>query len=944
MSNQTTVSPLAPYIERARKVLQHEQRTNHQDQAVKPGGLELFAVRWADDASTICKTAGLDLKPIHRFTEHFEGYRQQDPLQRAASLRAALAILDELQSNGHPAQSQGQTRGTTSDGQARNLHRPPDVAVHHPPEARPTKIVPTQSENISTSPPVQAEKTDGKAAPGAPARPTTTTTSDGQARATGRVPIDRARGAPTQAVPPKQNTIRLEAGMSQGHTALTLLTADVTAIPGVGQTVAGKLRTLGIRTVRDLLFYFPREHRDYSKLEKIANIPFNELTTTKGLIWEAETTHISGGRTRTVATISDETGKLRVSWFNQPYLQKQLQAAKGEYIVVTGVKQRFGNKIEFNVRSHEFPEQKDMLNTGRLVPIYSLTEGLSAKTLRRFTKWVVDRYAAMVPEHVPMSIRSAGQLMPLPDAVSHIHYPENEEALKAARRRLAFDELFLIQLGMQERRTRWQREAPEGNALKIDLTRIFVDPPPAAEIAEHVEEDEEKTASYSAPPGSTLWSMVTTDKPFEATLPFRFTEAQKRVILEICGDLAQSRPMCRLLQGDVGSGKTVVAAVSLFMAAINGYQGAIMAPTEILAEQHAHSISGMLEPFGIRTVLLTGSLRTKERMMGREAIESGQAMVAIGTHALIQEDVYFQRLGLVIVDEQHRFGVEQRDALRQKGYHPHMLVMTATPIPRTLALTLYGDLDVSAIDQLPPGRQKIISCWRSGARRNEANKVIAQEVADGHQAFIICPLIEESESLAVKAATVEYERLSREVFPNLRLGLLHGAMKPAEKDLTMRRFRDHDLDALVATSVIEVGIDVPNATVIVIEDADRFGLSQLHQFRGRVGRGQHQSYCYVLSTDTSVQAQQRLDVFQATDDGFRLAEEDLRIRGPGDFFGVRQSGMPELRVADLSDTALIELSRNLAAKLWQSDPYLRKPEHSTLRERMHLFWQGFMVH
>jgi ATP-dependent DNA helicase RecG len=319
-------------------------------------------------------------------------------------------------------------------------------------------------------------------------------------------------------------------------------------------------------------------------------------------------------------------------------------------------------------------------------------------------------------------------------------------------------------------------------------------------------------------------------------------------------------------------------------------------------------------------------------------------MVAIGTHALIQEDVSFQRLGLVIIDEQHRFGVEQRDALRQKGYHPHMLVMTATPIPRTLALTLYGDLDVSVIDELPPGRQKVISRWRTGARRAEANTLVAHQVAEGHQAFIICPLIEESESLAVKAATVEYERLSREVFPNLRLGLLHGAMKPAEKDATMRRFRDHELDILVATSVIEVGIDVPNATVMVIEDADRFGLSQLHQFRGRVGRGIHQSYCYVLSADASIQAQERLEVFQSTDDGFRLAEEDLRLRGPGDFIGVRQSGMPELRMADLSDTRLIELSRSLAEKLWQSDPYLRKPEHAPLRERMHMFWQSVMAH
>jgi ATP-dependent DNA helicase RecG len=330
--------------------------------------------------------------------------------------------------------------------------------------------------------------------------------------------------------------------------------------------------------------------------------------------------------------------------------------------------------------------------------------------------------------------------------------------------------------------------------------------------------------------------------------------------------------------------------------------------------------------------------------MGRAALEKGQAMVAIGTHALIQEDVNFERLGLVIVDEQHRFGVEQRDALRQKGYHPHMLVMTATPIPRTLALTLYGDLDVSVIDQLPPGRQRIITRWRSGTRRNEAYTVIAHQVAEGRQAFIICPLIEESETLAAKAATVEYERLSREVFPNLRLGLVHGALKAAEKEQTMRRFRDHELDVLVATSVIEVGIDVPNATVMVIEDADRFGLSQLHQFRGRVGRGAYQSYCYVLSADASQTAQERLDIFQSTDDGFKLAEADLELRGPGEFFGVRQSGVPELRVANLSDTPLIDLSRTLAARLWADDPYLRKPDHAPLRERMHTFWQHFIGH
>ena len=905
-----TNTVLVPYIARARKVLQLEQRANHQDTIVKPGGLEVFVVRWADETSTVCRNAGLDLKPIHRFAEHLEGYRRQDPMQRAASLRAALAILDEMDNHaqqGSRSEPAGDRKGTLAGGQISHPTSAPSPPLR---DISPQEQRPQQNRTSTPANPVKtnkaSDKTDGKAPPALPqTRP--------------------------------QNPIRLEAGMSPGHTSLTLLSADVTAVPGVGPSVAARLHNLDIRTVRDLLFYFPREHRDYSKLEKISTIPFGVVTTTLGLIWEVESTRTSGGRVRTIATISDDTGKLRVSWFNQPYLQKQLSAAKGSYLVVTGVKQRFGNKIEFSVRSHELPEQGDLLNTGRLVPTYPLTEGLHARALRRFTKWVVDRYAAMVPDHLPTSIRAAGKLMPLPEAISHIHYPENEQALNAARRRLAFDELFLIQLGMQERRTRWQQEGPRGNAFKIDLSKIFID---ADAMESNVAALEPEPTLMS----STLWSPLATNEPFEATLPFRFTRAQRRVLVEIFADLAQTKPMSRLLQGDVGSGKTVVAAAALLMAAINGYQSVLMAPTEILAEQHARSISAMLEPFGIRTVLLTGGLRQRERTMGRAAIESGQAMVAIGTHALIQEDVNFQRLGLVIVDEQHRFGVEQRDTLRHKGYRPHMLVMTATPIPRTLALTLYGDLDVSVIDELPPGRQKIIARWRSGSRRDEAYKAISHQVAEGRQAFIICPLIEESETLAVKAVTVEYERLSREVFPTLRLGLLHGAMKPADKDQGMRRFRDHELDILVATSVIEVGIDVANATVMVIEDADRFGLSQLHQLRGRVGRGQHQSYCYVLSADASLQAQERLEVFQATNDGFRLAEEDLRLRGPGDFFGVRQSGVPELRVANLSDTALIELARSLAAKLWHDDPYLRKPEHAALRERMHLFWQNFMAH
>lgn len=877
---------LATSIERARKILQHEQRTNHQDQAIKPGGLEAFVARWVAETSALCRELGQDLSPIDRFGAHLNGYRQQEQAQRIVSLRAALVTLDELAESG--------------------THRAPSAS----PLSEQSQEPEPQHATTHVSPP---EMSNDKA-----------TSATGTTRSMA------------------QPTLRLDAGMSQGHTLLAVLSADVTAVPGVGPTLATKLHHLGIHTVRDLLFYFPRDHRDYSQLVKIADIPFGEMTTTMGLVWEVTNQRTKGGRTQTVVTISDETGKLYASWFNQPYLQRQLKNAQGSYLVITGVKQRFGNRIDFSVRSHEFPEQGDLLNTGRLVPIYPLTEGLHEKALRRFTKWVVDHYASMLPEHLPSEVLAAGKLLSLSKAIAHIHYPESEEMRVAARRRLAFDELFLIQLGMQERRSRWQHEAPKGDAFRIDYAKIFLHPPQEVESPQQAESDQDTSEPTAL--GSTLWSVVTTDKPFEATLPFTFTNAQRRVICEIMSDLAKSKPMCRLLQGDVGAGKTAVASAALLLAALNGYQSVIMAPTELLAEQHARSISAMLEPFGIRTVLLTGSLRQRERLAGRVALESGQALVAIGTHALIQEDVNFQKLGLVVIDEQHRFGVEQRDALRQKGYHPHMLVMTATPIPRTLALTLYGDLDVSVIDQLPPGRQKIITRWRTGTRRGEANVTIAQQVEEGRQAFIICPLIEESESIVAKAATSEYERLQREVFPRLRLGLIHGAMKAAEKDQIMRRFRDHELDILVATSVIEVGIDIPNATVMVIEDADRFGLSQLHQFRGRVGRGKHQSYCYVLSADASLQAQDRLGVFQETDDGFRLSEEDLRLRGPGDFVGVRQSGMPELRIADLSDTALIELTRTIAAKLWENDPYLHKPSHAPLRERMHLFWQNFMAH
>ncbi|HEX6123729.1 MAG TPA: ATP-dependent DNA helicase RecG, partial [Ktedonobacterales bacterium] len=531
-------------------------------------------------------------------------------------------------------------------------------------------------------------------------------------------------------------------------------------------------------------------------------------------------------------------------------------------------------------------------------------------------------------------IRARASLEPLPEAIAQIHYPDGQEALAAARRRLAFDELFLIQLGMLTRRANW-RDGPPAPALAVPEALIFRDSAPdeAAETAE----------PPTALPGGGLWPLTATC--FEASLPFAFTGAQKRAIREVLADLRQPQPMSRLLQGDVGSGKTVVAAAALLAAAANGEQSALLAPTEILAEQHYRGLSQLLAPFGLHVVLLTGSQKAKERGAAREALANGQAAVAIGTHALIQDDVAYARLGLAIVDEQHRFGVEQRDALRQKGQQPpHMLVMTATPIPRTLSLTLYGDLDVSVLDELPAGRQPIITRWRAGNQRTEAYKLVAEEVAQGRQAYIICPLVEESEALEAKSAVKEYERLRAHVFPDLRLGLVHGQLKPAEKDRVMRAFRDGEVDILVATAVVEVGVDVPNATVMLIEDADRFGLSQLHQFRGRVGRGAHQSYCYLLSAGATTAASERLAVLESTSDGFKLAEEDLRLRGPGDFFGTRQSGLPELKMANLADTRLLLEARVQAEWLWGQDPYLRKLEHRQLRERVFLFWRQFAAH
>jgi ATP-dependent DNA helicase RecG len=532
-------------------------------------------------------------------------------------------------------------------------------------------------------------------------------------------------------------------------------------------------------------------------------------------------------------------------------------------------------------------------------------------------KQAIDQWAGQVEDFLPLEVKERCRLLELVQAVTQAHFPEDDMMNDKARVRLAFDELFLLQLGVLTKKHHWQEGQP-GSPFSI------------------------KTAMLDT---------------FIQSLPFALTGAQRRVLKELLADLEQPRPMLRLLQGEVGSGKTVVATAALLVAVANGYQSAFMAPTEILAEQHfatlcqllakasheeyseAHlsTYSGLL-PQPLSIAILIGDINQARKQELQQRIRNGDIDIVIGTHALIQKEVEFGRMGLVVVDEQHRFGVAQRSALRQKGINPHVLVMTATPIPRTLALTLYGDLDLSVIDDLPPDRQEIKTKWLKPGQRDSAYSFLCRQVAEGHQAFIICPLVEESEAIQARAAIAEFKRLSQEVFPELRLGLLHGRMPALEKDRVMRRFRSGELNILVSTPVVEVGIDVPNATVMLVESADRFGLSQLHQFRGRVGRGQEQSYCMLLAENPSEVSRQRLDAIEKVQDGFNLAEEDLRMRGPGEFFGTRQSGLPDLRMAKLSDLALLELARSEAIRLFQIDASLEKPEHRLLVKELTRIW------
>ena len=696
------------------------------------------------------------------------------------------------------------------------------------------------------------------------------------------------------------------------------LDSPVTDLKRVSGKLADQLARLEISTVRDLLYHFPTRHMDYSTRAKISELwPGKDLTVT-GRITESR--ELSLGRRRlkaTEAVLADDTGSVKVTWFGQGYLSRSLKA--GANVAVSGRVDAFNGRPVFESPEYDILRAgQAAVNTGRLVPVYPLTAGLSGRTLRNLTWQAINGLLAEVDETLPNDVLSSTRLIPLKNAIREAHYPQDMENLDRARRRLAFDELLTLQLSVLARR---QREVGLLEGLQIEADPELIE------------------------------SLL-------SSLPFRFTAAQRRSLDEILEDMKRGTPpMNRLLQGEVGSGKTVVVLIAILAAIAGGYQGAIMVPTEVLAEQHFQTVTRLLggmadttQAENLLTVyleplrrpmtvgLLTGSTRSRPRARLRALAAEGTLDLLIGTHALIQDGVEMPRLALAVMDEQHRFGVMQRSALRQKSEeNPHTLVMSATPIPRTLTLTLYGDLDISVIDELPPDRQEIQTRYIDPERREAAYGFIRRQVADGRQAFIVCPLIEESEAIEAKAASDEHERLSTEVFPDLRLGLLHGRMSTAEKDRVMRRFRDGELDVLVTTAVVEVGIDVPNATVMLIEGADRFGLSQLHQFRGRVGRGEHKSYCILMSDNPSQSAQERLSALERTRDGFQLAEIDLNLRGPGDFFGTRQSGLPALRMAKLSDRDLLDLARQQATRIMDEDPELARAEHAALAAQVARF-------
>lgn len=662
-----------------------------------------------------------------------------------------------------------------------------------------------------------------------------------------------------------------------------ILETPLSQLPRIGEKYYKQFHKLGLNIVRDLLYYFPHRYDDFSNIVPIAKLELHKTATIQGEILDIKSMQTFRRRITLVeAIIQDKTSIIKAIWFNQPFIAQVLK--KGKRVSLSG-KLKFGPKGHYlsNPSYEIIYSNKSLTHTAGLIPVYPETAGITSRVIRFALKMSLP-IINQIKEFLPSEIIKNQNLLPLKTALKEIHFPKTKISAEKARNRLAFDELFLIQLSVIRQKQVLQKQIAKAIPFNKELVQSFV-----------------------------------------KSLPFQLTNSQKISAWDILQDIAKPMPMNRLLNGDVGSGKTVVAAIAALEVAKTGSQVAFMAPTEILAQQHFKEISKLLKKFKLKIGLLTGS----------EKKFSKDTDIVIGTHSLIQKGVVFRDLALTIIDEQHRFGVEQRATLQKAATIPHFLTLTATPIPRTLALTIYGDLDISLLKELPKGRQKIITKIVEPANRQQAYEFIRQQIKQGQQAFVICPLIEESEKLEVKSVTQEYEKLTKEIFPDLKIAMLHGRMKPKEKEQIMTDFKDKKTNVLVSTSVVEVGIDIPNATVMMIEGSERFGLAQLHQFRGRVGRGEHQSYCFLFTDSPAKTTQARLKALLKCENGFELAEKDLKIRGPGELYGIRQSGLPDLAMANLGNLPLVEQTRKEANNLLDKDSELKN--YPLLQEKLKEF-------
>jgi ATP-dependent DNA helicase RecG len=701
------------------------------------------------------------------------------------------------------------------------------------------------------------------------------------------------------------------------------LDTDVQFLKGVGPRNAQALRKAGLATVRDVLFHLPRRYEDRRNLPPMSGLRPGQWATVRGKVLRLEAKPTRGGMVILTAHVTDGTGTVTLTWFNQPWIRRALEHFDGEVVAYGKVEE--GNWA-CQIKSPEWEaigEDDDAEEFARIVPVYPLVEGLSQKVVRRAVASSLRDYLEAADDPLPAGLLAGHGFRPLRWCLEQIHQPSSDEEREEARRRLVFEEFLYLQVALAMRRAATQQEV----GISYPIDRLL-----RGHSGTGTEDDAggslftpDRLGTHAEP----LWDQIA------RMLPFELTGAQRRVVQEIWSDMKLGHPMNRLVQGDVGSGKTAVAACAMLAAVRSGYQASLMAPTEILAEQHAVNLQRLFEPLGIETVLLVGKQTAAQKKKAVEQTRSGQASIAVGTHALIQEGVEFRSLGLVVIDEQHRFGVLQRAALRQKGIgNPDVLVMTATPIPRTLTMTHYGDLDLSVIDELPPGRKPVKTHWKQPFERKSVHEGVRKLVEEGRQAYFVCPMVSESEKMLAQAAEDLHLRLSTGTFSEMKVGLLHGQMKAKEKEETMDAFRKGEVQILVSTTVIEVGVDVPNASVMVIEDANRFGLSQLHQLRGRVGRGEFQSYCILVADAKNEEARARMEVMTGTNDGFKIAEEDLKLRGPGEIAGTRQSGNLDFKIADLvQDGRMLEVARQAAMDLVAQDPELKAPEHAHLLAR-----------